>query len=134
MAESIFGEKVIIPNEEMLSEALKSGKVLWDKMIDISEGKGEWKFYMKAAGWTYPIKKNKRTLFYMMPKDGWFKLIFVYGQRAVEAAKSADLPEQILNDLLEAKAYVEGRSLSVDVNGEADMDTVQKLLKLKFEY
>ena len=134
MAASIFGEKTIMPHEETLISALKGSKTLWDKMIAISCGNGEWKFYSKAAGWTYPIKKNKRTLFYMMPKDGWFQLTFVFGERAVEAAKSAELPEQVLNDLLQAKAYVEGRSVAIHVNGDADLDTAQKLLQLKLAY
>ena len=134
MAASIFGEKAIVPNEEVLNTALKSSKGLWDEIIDLSGGTGEWKFYSKAAGWTYPIKRNKRTLFYMMPKDGWFQLTFVFGVRAVEAAKSAGLPEQTLNDVLQAKAYVEGRSFAVNVNSDADVETVQKLLRLKLEY
>ena len=134
MAESIFGEKVIVPNEDMLSAALKDCKVLWDKMIDISDGIGEWKFYSKAAGWTLSVKKKKRTLFYMMPKDGCFRLIFVYGERAVAAAKSAALPEQVLADLLQATPHVEGRSIPVNISSEADVDTAQKLLQLKLEY
>ena len=134
MAASVLGEKTIVPDEEALNAALKGGKTLWDKMIDISGGSGEWKFYSKAAGWTYPVKKGKRTLFYMMPKDGWFQLTFVYGERAVEAAKSADLPEQVLIDLLQAKAYMEGRSVAVNINSNADIDTAQKLLQLKLEY
>ena len=134
MAASIFGEKAIVPDKELLAAALKDSKTLWNKMIDLSDGRGEWKFYSKAAGWTYPIKKKKRTLFYMMPKDGWFQLTFVYGERAIEAAKSAGLQEQTLNDLLQAKAYVEGRSIAVNVNSDADMDTAQKLLQLKLEY
>jgi hypothetical protein len=134
MAASIFGEKAIVPNKETLSVALKDNQLLWDKMISISGGKGEWKFYTKAAGWTCSVKKNKRTLFYMMPKDSWFQLIFVYGERAFEAAKSAGLPEQVLNDLLQAKAYIEGRSVAINVNSDADMDTAEKLLQLKLDY
>ena len=134
MARSMFGEKSIVPNEEALSAVLKENKILWDKMINTSEGSGEWKFYSKAAGWTYSVIKKKRTLFYMIPKDGWFELIFVYGERAVEAAKSAELPEQVLNDLLQAKAYVEGRSFSVKVISDADTNVAQKLLQIKLEY
>ena len=134
MAASIFGEKAVVPNEEALNSVLKDSKILWDKMIVFSGGIGEWKFYSKAAGWTYQIKKNKRALFYMMPKDGWFQLTFVYGERAVEAAKSADLPEQTLSDLLQAKAYVEGCSIAINVNSDVDMGTAQKLLQLKIEY
>ena len=134
MAESIFDEKAITPNEEMLNIALNSRKILWDKMISVSGGIGEWKFYSKAAGWTYSLKKNKRTLFYMMPKSNWFRLIFVFGEHAVEAAKSIDLPEQILNDLLQAKPYVEGRSLTININNNTDLNIAKKLLQLKLEY
>ena len=134
MAESIFAEKKVIPSEEVLSAALRDNRVLWNKTVALSGGSGEWKFYTKAAGWTYQVKQGKRALFYMIPKVGSFRLIFVYGKRAVEAAKSAGLPEQVMKDLLEAKVYAEGRSISVTVNGDTDMYTVQKLLTLKQEY
>ena len=134
MAASIFGEKTIAPNKEALSAALKENQVLWDKTLEISGGKGEWKFYGKAAGWTFQVRKGKRTLFYMMPKDGWFQLTFVYGERAVEAAKAANLPERVLNDLLQAKAYVEGRSIAIRVNDDTDMYVAQGLLQLKLEH
>ena len=134
MAESIFGEKNVIPDEEALNDALGDAKALWDKILSLSGGSGEWKFYTKAAGWTYPVKQGKRTLFYMMPKNGAVRLIFVYGERAVEAAKSAGLPEQVLDDLLRAAVYVEGRSVSISITGVADIDTAQKLLQLKRDY
>ena len=111
MAASIFGEKTIAPNKEALSAALKENQVLWDKTLEISGGKGEWKFYGKAAGWTFQVRKGKRTLFYMMPKDGWFQLTFVYGERAVEAAKSANLPERVLKICCRQKPTLKGVQL-----------------------
>ena len=134
MAESVFGDKATVPDEDRLNTALGDSKALWNKIIRISGGSGEWKFYTKAAGWVYPIKKGKRTLFYMMPKDGRFRLTFVFGERAVEAAKSAGLPEPVLTDLLQSTAYVEGRSVATDVKSDTDMETAQKLLTLKTAY
>ena len=134
MAASIFGEKEIVPNEEALNAALKDSQVLWDEILDFLGGKGEWKFYSKAAGWTFPVKKGKRTLFYLMPKDAWFQMIFVYGERAVEAAQSFELPEKVLNDIQQATAYVEGRSVAIEVTSLSDIDTVEKMLQLKLEY
>ena len=134
MAASIFGEKAIVPGNEVLSAALKDNQVLWDKVLGFSGGKGEWKFYSKAAGWTLPVKKGKRTLFYLMPKDAWFQMTFVYGERAVEAAQSFELPEKVLNDIQQATAYVEGRSVTIDITSNADIDIVEKMLQLKLEY
>ena len=134
MAASIFDEKDIVPNIEKLSAALKDNQVLWDTILEISSGKGEWKFYSKAAGWTLQVKKGKRTLFYLMPKDCWFQMTFVYGERAVETAQAFGFPEKILHNLQQAKAYVEGRSVTIDVTSIADIETVEKMLQLKLKY
>ena len=134
MAASIFGEKEIVPTEEMLSAALNDKQLLWDKILEFSGGIGEWKFYGKAAGWTFQVKKSKRTLFYMMPKDGWFQMTFVYGERAVCAAPLFELPEKVLNDLEQAKVYAEGRSVAVEILSNKDIDIVEKMLQLKLEY
>lgn len=134
MAESVFGDKAVMPDTGALAVALGDAKALWDEAIAVSGGIGEWKFYTKAAGWTYPVKKGKRTLFYMMPKDGYFQLTFVYGERATLAAKSTGLPEQVLDDLLHAKAYVEGRSVQVNIMDAGDMETMRKLLEIKLAY
>lgn len=133
MAASIFGEKAIVPDEEALRAALKDSQVLWDNILDLSGGKGEWKFYTKAAGWTFLVKEGKRTLFYMMPKDGWIQLTFVYGERAVKAAKVVGLPEKVLNDLQQAKTYVEGCSVAIDITSKTDIEIVQKMLQIKKE-
>jgi len=134
MAASIFGEKEISPNKEALSVTLKDNQVLWDEILELSGGKGVWKFYGKAAGWTFQVKKGKRTLFYMMPKDGWFQMTFVYGERAVEAAQLFELPEKVLNDLKHATVYVEGRSVGIEITSNEDIDIVEKMLHLKMEY
>jgi len=134
MSVSIFAEKTIKPNEKMLSGVLKDKKVIWDKILSIAGGEGEWKFYSKAAGWSYSAKKGNRTLLYMIPMEDCIRLTFVYGIRAVEAAPSADLPTTILNDLSNATQHMEGRSVAVDVSNEKDLDTVQKMLQLKLEY
>ena len=70
----------------------------------------------------------------MMPKDGWFQLTFVLGARAVEAAKSANIPAHVLDDLLQATPYVEGRSISIASKHESDIETMQQLLSLKLAF
>ena len=63
MALNIFGEKEIVPDNEILSAALNDNQDLWDRILEFSGGKGEWKFYEKAAGRTFQVKEGKRTLF-----------------------------------------------------------------------
>ena len=131
MAASYFGDKSMMPDDASLSAALRNTRPLWDELIRLSGGCGEWKFYSKTAGWSYPVKQGKRTLFYMMPKEGFVQIVFVLGERAVEAAIMTDLPAKILDEIINARTYVEGRSLCVQLCEAADMETIRILLQIK---
>jgi len=137
MSLSAFGEKATMPNEEMLAGALAGGKALWDKIQSDVEAvcgntSAEWKYYSKQAGWTLVVKSGKRTILYLIPLEGSFKVNFVLGEKAVAAAaQHAGLPEAIVALLLEAQPYVEGRSFMFDVKAEADADVAAKLIEIK---
>lgn len=84
-----------MPDNESLANVLGSTRSLWNRLFEYAEEKsnalGEWRFYSKKAGWSYVVKSGKRTLFYMIPQDGYFKLTFVYGEKAVEKAKESNI-------------------------------------------
>ena len=136
MSLSIFGEKAVMPDEEMLAEALAGSKIFWDGLkshvaANCGNFSEEWKFYSKKAGWSLVVKSKKRTILYLIPQDSYFKANFVFGEKAVAAAQSAGLPEWLLTQIAEAKPYVEGRSFMIDVRGETDADTARKLIAIK---
>lgn len=136
MATSIFDVKAQMPNDNNITEALGSAKELWDKLEahifkNYQDTKTEWKFYSKKAGWSYIIKSGKRTLLYLIPQDGYFKITFVFGEKAVTEAKKANLPESILHSIEEAMPYVEGRSFMIEVRGKEDIEISKILLMIK---
>lgn len=136
MSFSIFGEKSIQPTEELLDEALANSKPLWEliknHVITTYENSNvEWKFYSKAAGWTFVLKSGKRTLLYLIPLHHYFKVNFVFGEKAVALAQNSELSESIISLILEAKPYMEGRSFMVDVKTDNDIADVMKLLEIK---
>lgn len=138
MATSIFDEKLVVPNDDMLDKVLADQKTLWvklkshvlDNYKDVNQN---WKYYSKKSGWTLVFKIKKRTLFYFIPCDGYFKVFFVYSEKAIDAAKNAHLPEQIMNRILQATKYVEGTSFDIEVKNEQDLDIIFKLIKIKDE-
>ncbi|OJG77632.1 hypothetical protein RV10_GL002308 [Enterococcus pallens] len=76
----------------MLPPVLKEAQLFWDQVIQFVEQtcgavQGEWKFYTKVAGWTYGIKYKKRTIFYLFPNEAQLQATFVFGAKAVAAAK-----------------------------------------------
>lgn len=138
LATSIFDVKAQIPNADNLTEALGSAKGLWDTLkTHINENykgtKNDWKYYSKKSGWTLVFKKKSKTLLYFIPCKDYFKVFFVFGEKAINAAKNAHLPEQIIKHILEATTYVEGTSFDVEVKNEQDLESVYILLKIKDE-
>jgi len=138
MALSIFGEKAVIPNDELLTEALLDRKAIWDSITEhientYSKVNSEWKFYSKAAGWSFVVKSGKRTLIYLIPQENCIKVNFVFGERAVAEVQKSDLPQSLITVLLESKPYVEGRSVMLDIAELDEVEIVKKLLKIKNE-
>ncbi|MEO1771593.1 DUF3788 family protein [Candidatus Enterococcus ferrettii] len=138
MAVSIFDDKATTPDDTMLLSVLKEAQLLWNEAIHFVEQfggitQGEWKFYTKAAGWTYVVKSNKRTMFYLIPKDAHLQATFVFGEKAVAAAEEANLPIDVLKNLRSAKAYVEGRSIAILVKDTEDLAVFKRLVTIKVE-
>jgi len=136
MATSIFGEKAIIPDDEMVSAVLADTNGLWDKLKShvADNYKGtiqDWKFYSKKAGWSLIFKQNKRTLFYFVPCKGYFMIAFVFGEKAEKTAEQSSLPAYIKKSIASAIPYVEGKSFFVDVKNEMDTEAVYALIKIK---
>ncbi len=139
MAVSIFDDKKQMPDAAMLPPVLKEAQLFWDQAIQFVEQtcgavQGEWKFYTKAAGWTYVVKYKKRTMFYLFPKKAQLQATFVFGAKAVAAAEKADLPADVIENLRSAKAYVEGRSIAILVKNAEDLDILKKLVILKADH
>lgn len=120
----------------MLSETLGETKKYWEKIKDhLTKEYGEltqdWKFYSKKSGWILKILRRKRNLFFFIPLEGYFRLSFVFGDKAVNEIEKSDLPENIKEALRNARKYAEGRGLQVVVKSGENIDIVKKLVEIK---
>lgn len=136
MSLSVFEEKAFMPDDAMLTEVLKDGLAHWNQIKehiamacdDVSE---QWKYYSKKAGWTLVIKSGGRTVTYLIPLQGYFKMNFVFGEKAATAAQSAELPNSVIALIAAAKPYVEGRSFMIDIRSAQEIEIAKKLIALK---
>lgn len=136
MSTSIFDEKLKKPNESDISEVLGDIKSLWDELkkyvYDNYEAiKEDWKFYSKKSGWTLLYKQKDKTLLYFIPCDGYFKVLFVFSEKAVKRAVESSLPNSIISLIEGANLYAEGRSFFIDIKEESDLQYVRTLLEIK---
>ena len=126
------------PTEVQLSAALGLSKQIWDTLVaDLAEENGvdvqEWNSYSPKAGWAIRLKRKKRTIVWLSPCHGYFRVMFILGDKAVKAARQSKLPQRIMKIIAEAPRYPEGTGLRIDVKGPKDIPAIKKLAAIKLE-
>jgi hypothetical protein len=139
MAVSIFDSKLRQPNDFDVTEALGKSRRYWDELREYvittySPTTQEWKSYGEKSGWTMSMKHNGHTLFYLYPSKGYFLVLFVYEEAALQAAEKSSLPPNIISKIRDARPYAEGRSFNIEVRVASDLEIVKKLIDIKINY
>ena len=63
----------------------------------------EWNFSSEKFGWSFRLKDKKRVLIYLLPRDQYFKVAFVFGDKATDAILESTIAESIKSDIKAAK-------------------------------
>ena len=136
MDQSIFMNKAVIPNDKDLSLVLGETYCFWKEIMDFVTMKDpkaamEWSFPGRKYGWSFRLKDKKRVIIYLLPRDGFFIVAFVFGQKAVDAILTTGISDQIKTDLVAARVYAEGRGIRIDVKGINVIDDIKQLIEIK---
>jgi len=136
MAANVFIDKLAKPDDQALVRALGKTYPLWaeiEKHIATTLGKSveEWKYYGLKSGWTMKTLYKKRNLFFFTACEGYFRIAFVFGDRAVAEILKSDLPKAVIEEITNAKKYAEGRGIRIDVKTRRDVESVKKLIAIK---
>lgn len=126
------------PTDADLAEALGPIKPVWDGLIADLAAKHdvtiqEWSSYSLKAGWSLRLKRGKRTIVWLSPCDGCFRVAFILGDKALLAARQGGLSARALLALDEAQRYPEGTGVRLLINGPKDISTVKKLAVVKLD-
>jgi len=127
------------PSAKELAAALGSTKPLWDQLLDqlatdLGVNRQEWNSYSPKAGWSLKVKRGDRTILYMGPCSGSFRVAFVLGDQAVKAALQSDLPQSMRRIIKEARRYAEGTAVRIETVTAKDLSTICKLAALKLAH
>lgn len=133
---SVFIDKSIKPDNQMFADTLGSFNKLWEKIktrltANYGELNEDWKFYGQKIGWTLKLLYKKRNLFFLTPYENYFQIAFVFGDKAVAVIEKRDLPENIIDEIINARKYAEGRGLRIPVKKQNDVKIVLKLAEIK---
>jgi hypothetical protein len=138
MALSVFPHKAEGPTEEQLMKVMGYSYAWWSEIVsklenDLAQVELEWKFYSKQSGWTCLARNKKRTIFYMFPNEGFFTILFVYGEKAAADAEASGLPEYVIERIKEATAHIEGKSFFLEIRAPEEVPIIHKLASMKLK-
>ena len=136
MAMSLFDDKSKQPTEQMLAKAIGKQYQLWKDIAEYVIEKypkaiKEWKYPGAKYGWSFRLKDKKRNIIYMGPREDHIMVAFVFGDKGVGAVQKSSLPQSIKNELQNAKKYVEGRGIRLEVRNKTDVANIKTLVNIK---
>lgn len=133
-----FIGKTSRPSDSDLERALGRAKPLWDRLIaDLASEHEvaiqEWKSYSAKAGWSLRLMRGQRTIVWLAPCDGFFQVVFIFGDRALMAARQSRLSARVLRALDEAPRYPEGTAVRLKIRAAKDIPLVKTLAAIKLQ-
>ncbi|HLP50374.1 MAG TPA: DUF3788 family protein [Chitinophagales bacterium] len=133
---SIFADRKSEPTQTDLKNALGNTFEYWTQLANYTHksftaAKSEWYFSGEKYGWSFRISDHKRVLIYLLPRDKFFKVAFVFGKKATDEIMSSKIADSIKTELRAAKAFAEGRGIRLDVKNKLMLDDIQKLIAIK---
>jgi len=131
-----FIGRIVQPTPAEIERVLEKSAPAWKQFIEWmvkceSVGEEEWKSSSAKYGWSLLMKKKKRTVVYLAPAVDCFRVSFVLGPRAVEAARESDLPPDTKKAIEDAPRYSEGTGVRFVVRYLKDLEPLRTLVQIK---
>lgn len=130
-------KSVDAPDEAVLNAWLGKASKLWVSLIltvqeQYASVTQEWRPSKTLEFGRYAILRQKdRTLLYLLPDKGGFRISVVLGERAYGLAMATDLRSDLKSLLQKAKPYAEGRGIRFSMQNSGDTAEILTLMACK---
>jgi len=135
MDKVVLKDRSKIPTEITLKNLLGVNFNQWQIIYDYShlkypEVSTEWNYPGDKYGWSFSMKDKKRVILYFLPRENYFKLAFVCGQKATDDILNSKIAEEIKKELKAAKVHAEGRGIWIDIKDGTLINDIKALIDL----
>ncbi|MCD7898751.1 MAG: DUF3788 domain-containing protein [Bacteroides sp.] len=132
----IFTDKAITPTDKDLAEKLEATYSLWVKLVEYVMAQypaatSQWSYSGQKSGWHFRLKDKKRAILYFLPREGFFKVSMVFGEKATSEILSSNVAKDIKNGLEQAVKYAEGRGIQIEIKDDCLINDIQTLINIK---
>ena len=125
-------EKSQKPTPVRLGRALGRTQRHWDLLLEQVHADHDglvdtWMHYGPKSGWILKVAGKKRAALWLAPRDGCFLASLALRDDAVAALRATRLPEALVAEIEDAKAWPEGKPARVTVT---NLDLVRQVRTL----
>jgi hypothetical protein len=133
MTQNLFLDKNSPPTPSLVAEALGPRARYLDELKGHVPGPlaEDWKYYGKTIGWTLKLLLGQRNLCFVVVCKGYFAVSFVFGDKAVRLVEQSRLPPEVVQELVNARRYAEGRGIRLEVKSRRAVEHAKVLLDIK---
>ena len=133
---SPFTDKKCEPSAVELHSVLGSTSKLWNELHSYTlsafpKAVGTWSYPGEKYGWSFRISDKKRVLIYLLPRNGFFKAGFVFGEKAYNRIMESKISKHIKDELSSVKVYGEGRGIRIEVRNAKLIEDLKLLIDFK---
>lgn len=124
------------PTDAEVREVLGAAHPTWRRFVDwleteIGVSRFAWAFAGKKFGWSLRAELGKRRIAYLIPQRGAFLVGLVLGDRAVAAAREAEISDATRAVIDAAPRYGEGTGFRLPVANSSHLGDVFTLIEIK---
>ena len=133
MQQNPFLDKARKPTPTLIAEKLGPTSKYWNELKGHFDPPvvEDWKHYGKKIGWSLKLLQGKRNVCFLTARDGFFIVSFIFGDKAVTAAKQSKLPTDLIEELVNSRKYAEGRGIRIEVKSKRHLEYVKTLAEIK---
>lgn len=127
------------PSPLEIAVALGPSAASWTQLIDwLADVRDvlvrEWKSDSLRYGWSLCLKKKDRTIVWLAPCQGCFRVSLVLGPRAMEIVHNTRFPAAVQQAIDEAPHYAEGAGIRLIVHRPTDLLPIRTLVEIKLAH
>jgi hypothetical protein len=130
MEDRYFNDKSNKPADITLAEVLKQAYPCYTKINNLVKNYSkDWNF-SKTSGWMLKYFDKKKSLFYLIPLKNALKISLSIREKEKELIlKEQLLDKKILSKIEDAKKFIEGYAIQIDIIFEKDYEIFESLIK-----
>ena len=136
METQLLREQQILPNDEVLGNAMGESYTIFSELIKIVTNtdynlEPTWNYYKDGNAWLCKVCYRKKTVFWLSVWDRFFKVAFYFTEKNCTGIAALDIAEEIKEDFKSRKPIGKLKPLLIDVMRKEQIQDVIRIVEYK---